>query len=144
MAFYLLQYSRRQGKCLKFAYKGSSSNIQDSDSTDDELPGPMDSGSSTDDEVLFSSFPLTLCSSSSFRIYIQILILFVLLHSLVIKAQCQTLPTRRNNLLETCLMKQWKLPLWTRKVSHSVHPNYLGNQILSTFQTPHLESYIVI
>ncbi|KAG5391267.1 hypothetical protein IGI04_032808 [Brassica rapa subsp. trilocularis] len=43
-------YSRRQGKCLKFAHKGSSTNIQDSDSADDELPGPMDSGSSTDDE----------------------------------------------------------------------------------------------
>ncbi|KAF3495555.1 hypothetical protein F2Q69_00058117 [Brassica cretica] len=48
-------YSRRQGKCLKFAYKGSSSNIQDSDSTDDELPGPMDSGSSTDDEPSYQS-----------------------------------------------------------------------------------------
>ncbi|CDY15445.1 BnaA08g27290D [Brassica napus] len=48
-------YSRRQGKSLKFAHKGSSTNIQDSDSTDDELPGPMDSGSSTDDEPIYQS-----------------------------------------------------------------------------------------
>lgn len=25
-------------------------------------------------------------------------------------------------------------------VSHSIHPNYLGNQIPNSFQTPHLES----
>ncbi|KAF8086668.1 hypothetical protein N665_0615s0016 [Sinapis alba] len=52
-------YSRRQGKCLKFAHKGSSSNIHDShdsdDTTDDELPGPMDTGSSTDDEPSYQS-----------------------------------------------------------------------------------------
>ncbi|XP_018447970.1 uncharacterized protein LOC108819430 isoform X3 [Raphanus sativus] len=49
------RYSRRQGKSLKFAHKGSSTNIQDSDSSDDELPGPMDSGSSTDDEPSYQT-----------------------------------------------------------------------------------------
>ncbi|CAH8283642.1 unnamed protein product [Eruca vesicaria subsp. sativa] len=48
-------YSRREVKCSKFAHKGSSRNIQDSD-TDDELPGPMDSiGSSTDDEPSYQT-----------------------------------------------------------------------------------------
>ncbi|CAH8388487.1 unnamed protein product [Eruca vesicaria subsp. sativa] len=51
----MLQYSRREVKCSKFAHKGSSRNIQDSD-TDDELPGPMDSiGSSTDDEPSYQT-----------------------------------------------------------------------------------------
>ncbi|KAJ0236219.1 Kinetochore protein [Hirschfeldia incana] len=60
-------YSRRQGKCLKFAHKGSSSNIQDSDSTDDdELPGPMDSGSSTHDEP--SSYQTSVPDISNQRI----------------------------------------------------------------------------
>ncbi|KFK42656.1 hypothetical protein AALP_AA1G022900 [Arabis alpina] len=43
-------YRRREGRRSKFAHKGSSSIVQDS-ATDDELPGPMDSGSSTDDEA---------------------------------------------------------------------------------------------
>lgn len=55
LASFLLQYSRHEAKSRKFAHKGNSSNFQDSD-TDDELPGPMDSGSSSDDEVWFSSF----------------------------------------------------------------------------------------
>uniref|UniRef100_A0A1J3ILL9 Uncharacterized protein n=1 Tax=Noccaea caerulescens TaxID=107243 RepID=A0A1J3ILL9_NOCCA len=44
----LKPYSRHERKSLKFAHRRSSSNFQDSD-TDDELPGPMDSGSSSDD-----------------------------------------------------------------------------------------------
>ncbi|XP_024008628.1 uncharacterized protein LOC18994560 isoform X2 [Eutrema salsugineum] len=44
-----IRYSRREGKSLKVNHKGSSSNLQDSN-TDDELPGPMDSESSSDDE----------------------------------------------------------------------------------------------
>ncbi|CAH2039073.1 unnamed protein product [Thlaspi arvense] len=48
-------YSRRLGKSLKFAHKGSSSNFQDCD-TDDELPGPMDCESSShDDEPSYQS-----------------------------------------------------------------------------------------
>ncbi|CAL9213502.1 unnamed protein product [Arabidopsis halleri] len=47
-------YSRHEAKSRKFAHKGNSSNFQDSD-TDDELPGPMDSGSSSDDEPSYRS-----------------------------------------------------------------------------------------
>lgn len=104
LASFLLQDSRHEGKSRKFAHKGSSSNFQVSD-TDDELPGPMDSGSSSDDEVSISSF-LVISVISFSSIYNQILKNIVLLHSLVIQAQCRTFPTRRNNLLETALMKQ--------------------------------------
>ncbi|KAL9304828.1 hypothetical protein AtEden1_Chr1g0002231 [Arabidopsis thaliana] len=46
--------SRHEAKSRKFTHKGNSSNFQDSD-TDDELPGPMDSGSSSDDEPSYQS-----------------------------------------------------------------------------------------
>ncbi|EOA40621.1 hypothetical protein CARUB_v100123491mg, partial [Capsella rubella] len=47
-------YSRHERKTQKFSHKGSSYNFQDSD-TDDELPGPMDSGSSSDDEPSYQT-----------------------------------------------------------------------------------------
>ncbi|XP_019095211.1 PREDICTED: uncharacterized protein LOC104754400 isoform X2 [Camelina sativa] len=47
-------HNRHERKSQKFSHKGTSSNIQDSD-TGDELPGPMDCGSSSDDEPSYQT-----------------------------------------------------------------------------------------
>ncbi|XP_010556750.1 PREDICTED: uncharacterized protein LOC104825977 isoform X2 [Tarenaya hassleriana] len=47
-------YCRRRRSRLKYAHKGSSSTLQDR-ATDDELPGPMDSESSSDYEPRYQS-----------------------------------------------------------------------------------------